>query len=714
MLNVGTVLAGRYEIIEKIGAGGMSDVYKAMDHSLGREVAIKVLKQEFVDDAGFVSKFRAEAQSAAGLEHPNIVNIYDVGSENGLYYIVMEYVEGITLKTYITKKGRLSYNELISIAIQVGRGIEAAHNKNIIHRDIKPQNIIISKEGKVKVTDFGIARAATSNTVNADLMGSVHYSSPEQARNGYVTFQSDIYSLGIVMFEMCTGRVPFDGETTVSIAIQHLQNDMPKASEFVPDVPISVERIIEKATMKSPDKRYSSMDEMLNDLKKALINPDEDFVQMPSEVSGATRVITSEELDQIQRNARMNNEEEYDEEYDDEEYDDEYYDDEYDEEYDDEYDDEYYDDDDDNDGSVNPKLEKAVSIMGIVAAVIIVFIIIYLLGNVLGIFHFKSSDEDTTEDAATETQVDTSVSDGEGVTVPNLIGHTEDEARALLKEVNLGYKVIGSASSDQYEEGLIIEQSINEGQTVEKNTSIQVTLSSGAGNLSIPNVEGMPENSAINTLTDAGFKYNRTYEYSNDVTSGNIIRQSPAGGASGKKGDTISIVVSQGVESISVPSVVLKTQEEAAAELAANNLAVGEITTAYHDTVVAGSVISQSIDPGTKVDSGTKINLVVSEGQTPRTYKWSKTFSSSDYGDGKTGFYVEVINAGAVVASGNVIAPTYSTSADGATETQTSAGSNLVVNLTGLKDSSITYNFYDLNNHSSQLYSYNVNNLEAE
>ena len=224
MLSTGTILANRYEILEKIGTGGMSDVYKALDHSLGREVAIKVLKAEFSQDSTFVSKFRAEAQSAAVLEHPNIVNIYDVGSEDGLYYIVMEYVEGITLKNYIATKGRLGYNEAISIAIQVAKGIEAAHNKGIVHQDIKPQNIIISKDGKVKVTDFGIARAATSNTIHADMMGSVHYISPEQARNGFVTYSSDIYSLGIVMYEMVTGRVPFDGDTTVAIAIQHIQS----------------------------------------------------------------------------------------------------------------------------------------------------------------------------------------------------------------------------------------------------------------------------------------------------------------------------------------------------------------------------------------------------------------------------------------------------------------------------------------------------------
>lgn len=266
----GIMLANRYEILEKIGAGGMSDVFLAKDHSLGREVAVKILKQEFAEDRIFVAKFRAEAQAAAGLEHPNIVSIYDVGSEGSLYYIVMEYVEGITLKTYINKKGRLTYNEALSIAIQVGRGIEAAHKKNIIHRDIKPQNIIISREGKVKVMDFGIARAVTSNTVSADIMGSVHYASPEQARNGYVTFTTDIYSLGIVMYEMVTGRVPYDGETTVAIAIQHLQGEMVPPSEYAPDLPIAVERIIQKATMKTQSRRYQTMGDMLIDLKRLL------------------------------------------------------------------------------------------------------------------------------------------------------------------------------------------------------------------------------------------------------------------------------------------------------------------------------------------------------------------------------------------------------------------------------------------------------------
>ena len=304
MLTEGMYVADRYEIVGKIGTGGMSDVYKALDLTLGRNVAIKVLKPEFSEDLNFVTKFRTEAQSAAGLEHPNIVNIYDVGSERGMHYIVMEYVEGITLKTYIEKKGQLSFKEAVSIAIQVGRGIEAAHNKGIIHRDIKPQNIIISTEGKVKVTDFGIARAANSNTISSDVMGSVHYSSPEQARNGFVDGKSDIYSLGIVMYEMVTGRVPFDGDTTVAVAIQHLQEEMVSPSAYAPNLPISMEKIILKCTQKNPDRRYESMTALLADLRKALVSPDEDFVVMvPAVNQDKTRVIAEDDLKQIKEEA---------------------------------------------------------------------------------------------------------------------------------------------------------------------------------------------------------------------------------------------------------------------------------------------------------------------------------------------------------------------------------------------------------------------------
>ncbi|MBQ7464096.1 MAG: Stk1 family PASTA domain-containing Ser/Thr kinase, partial [Lachnospiraceae bacterium] len=298
----GMMLSGRYEILSKIGTGGMSDVYKAIDHTLNRFVALKVLKNEFAENSSFVTKFRAEAQAAAGLIHPNIVNVYDVGNEEGLYYIVMELVEGITLKHYIEKKLRLSVKESISIAIQVSMGLECAHRANIIHRDVKPQNIMISKEGKVKVTDFGIARAATSDTITSNVMGSVHYTSPEQARGGYSDEKSDIYSLGVVLFEMLTGRVPFDGDTTVSIAIQHIQDTVPSPRNFVNDIPKSVEQIIFKCCEKSPDRRYSSMTELIADLKQSLLTPDDDFVKLiPSGgfAGGATQVVTEDDMKTI-------------------------------------------------------------------------------------------------------------------------------------------------------------------------------------------------------------------------------------------------------------------------------------------------------------------------------------------------------------------------------------------------------------------------------
>ncbi|MBQ1916914.1 MAG: Stk1 family PASTA domain-containing Ser/Thr kinase, partial [Lachnospiraceae bacterium] len=370
MLSNGTFLGNRYEIIEKIGSGGMSDVYRAKDHSLGRDVAIKVLKSEFSQDSSFVTKFRAEAQSAAVLEHPNIVNIYDVGSEDGLYYIVMEYVEGITLKKYIATKGRLGYNEALSIAIQVARGIEAAHNKGIVHQDIKPQNIIISKEGKVKVTDFGIARAANSNTIHAGSMGSVHYVSPEQARNGFVSYASDIYSLGIVMYEMVTGKVPFDGDTPVAIAIQHIQSQMTPPEELVPGLPIAVSRIIEKCTMKSPERRYASAGELLVDLKKAMVNPDEDFVVIPQNNASdldKTRVITKGEQDEIKKRSFFKEDD------------------------DDPVPETDRDSENDDDAPVNSRMDKAITIMGIAAAVVIVAIIIFFVGSVFDIFHFGGS-----------------------------------------------------------------------------------------------------------------------------------------------------------------------------------------------------------------------------------------------------------------------------------------------------------------------------------
>lgn len=317
MIKEGVFLGKRYEILGRIGSGGMADVYKGKDHKLNRFVAIKVLKSDYRSDETFIKKFLSEAQAAAGLMHPNVVNVYDVGQDRGLYYMVMELVEGITLKDYIEKKGKLSAKETISIAIQMVTGIQAAHNCHIIHRDIKPQNIIISKEGKVKVTDFGIARATTSTqTISTSVMGSVHYTSPEQARGGIVDEKSDLYSAGITMYEMITGHVPFDGDSTVTVALKHLQEEIKSPAEEVPDIPYSLECIIMKCTQKNPAMRYQSCDELLQDLKHSLVDPEGDFVVLGGRRrSDRTVVMSPEEVERLQRERGYDEDDEYDEDY---------------------------------------------------------------------------------------------------------------------------------------------------------------------------------------------------------------------------------------------------------------------------------------------------------------------------------------------------------------------------------------------------------------
>jgi len=420
MIREGVILGERYEVRERIGTGGMAEVYRGKDQKLNRFVAIKVLKKEYREDEVFVRKFRAEAQSAAGLMNPNIVNVYDVGEDRGLYYIIMELVEGITLKDYIEKKDGLSAKETISISIQICNGVEAAHSHHIIHRDIKPQNIMISKEGKVKVMDFGIARVASSTTVSSNAMGSVHYTSPEQARGGFSDEKSDIYSVGITMYEMVTGRVPFDGESTVSIAIKHLQEEITPPSVYVPDIPYSLEQIILKCTQKNADKRYPNATLLIMDLKRALVDPQGHFVSMlPYEQGTDTVMITDEDMSRIQSLA-----DEYDE---DDDYDDDYDDDDYDYDDDDEYDD--YDDDDD-DGyddddtgydspgkgqDVNPKMAKIMKILAVVLGVVIIFVMIYMIGQAAGLFK-QGLGSGTKKEETNQ------------VEVPNVVGKTEDEA----------------------------------------------------------------------------------------------------------------------------------------------------------------------------------------------------------------------------------------------------------------------------------------------
>ena len=310
MLKPGTYLQDRYEILSLIGTGGMSEVYQAKCHTLNRLVAIKVLKDEYSQDANFVSKFKMEAQAAAGLSHPNIVSVYDVVDEGSLHYIVMELIEGITLKSYILKKGHLGVKETIGIAIQVAQGLAAAHDQHIVHRDIKPQNMIISRDGKVKVADFGIARAVSSQTIGVNAVGSVHYISPEQAKGNYSDGRSDLYSLGITMYEMLTGKLPFDGDNPVSVALAHLEEPVQPPSRINPEVSASLDRIILKCTQKKPERRYQNAYELIADLRHALVDPNDDFLKKEPEFdeNSPTVVRGAEELNrqmEAQRNRNL-------------------------------------------------------------------------------------------------------------------------------------------------------------------------------------------------------------------------------------------------------------------------------------------------------------------------------------------------------------------------------------------------------------------------
>ena len=666
MLDIGTVLGDRYEILELIGSGGMADVYKAKCHKLNRFVAIKVLKPEFSSDSGFVQKFKAEAQAAAGLMHPNIVNVYDVGEENRMYYFVMELVEGITLKHYIEKKITLTAKEAVSIAIQVSMGIEAAHNNGIIHRDIKPQNIIISKEGKVKVADFGIAKAATSNTVTSHAMGSVHYTSPEQARGGYSDAKSDIYSIGITLFEMITGHVPFDGETTVAVAIKHIQEEMPSPRVYVPDVPISVEQIIAKCCQKNPDRRYANVGQLIRDLKHSLTNPDEEFVVIQEPASeGGTKNISDTEKQQIRKQTAMNSmpivepiaapaEERIAEPAPapskrvpkEEAFDDDFEDvfgvrggksqrpaqtsrpapvksankkkkktgdrkDTYKTRKDDYYDDDELDDD------VDPKMEKAVTILLVAAAIVITIAAIVIIGKVFGVFSGSSSSDDP-EELTIETSAGTTV-------VPNVVGMTVAEASDALTKAGLTAKATYKESTE-YEKDYIVSQDIEGNTEVASGTVLNLVVSSGkVVGATVPDVVGKSEAEAKVILEAEGFKMQKQLQESDTVEKGNVISQNPLGATTAAQGSDVTVVVSSGtsVEQISMPDLTGKTEEEAKVVIEEEGLVIGTVSEEDSDSVDKGKVISQSPAAGGMVDKGTTVDLKISLGKKIKTYSCS-------------------------------------------------------------------------------------------
>lgn len=627
MLREGMFLADRYEIIEQIGTGGMADVYKAKCHKLNRYVAIKVMKSEFSQDKTFVSKFWAEAQSAAGLVNPNVVNVYDVGVENGIYYIVMELVEGITLKKYIEKRGKLPYKEAVSIAIQVANGMDAAHQHNIVHRDIKPQNIIISKEGKVKVTDFGIAKVASSATINTSAsMGSVHYISPEQARGGYSDERSDIYSLGITIFEMLTGTVPFDGDSAVAVAVQHIQDSIPAPSQLVEGIPVSVDKIVLKCTQKKTDRRYQSASELIADLKKSLVMPDEDFVNLGSVYDGAmakpydTDSETKDELDDdddelLTEGAKLDADNESDDELLDSD-----------------------SDDDDIDDERNDKLELVMKCIGIGIAVIIlmitIFVVIKLVGN--GKSTAKNNRASVEETTAS---LSNNKNSSDMVEVPNVVGMTKEDAIKALNKLGLGYKAV-TQSSDTVAEDCVISQGNVGGSKVEKNSQIVLTISSGKENkeVSVPNVKGRSEQEARELIEAANLVVSVDYEYSDTVDAGNVIKYSPSGSVS--EGSTVTISVSRGkkVTNVTVPNVLGMSESLASQTLDSANL---KVTVKYETSSKAeyGTVTSQTpYSAGDSVPSGTTITIYVSHyQQSSTTQQTTKATEMTTTAANKTG-----------------------------------------------------------------------------
>ena len=595
----------RYEIIEKIGSGGMADVYKAKCHRLNRYVAIKILKQEYSSDKSFITKFRGEAQSAAGLSHPNIVSVYDVGEDNGLHYIVMELVEGITLKKFIEKKGRLAIKEAVGIAIQIALGLEAAHNNHIIHRDIKPQNIMISREGKVKVADFGIAKAVSANTYTQNAIGSVHYLSPEQARGGYCDEKSDIYSLGVTLYEMLSGTLPFAGDNTVSVALLHIQSEPQPVRELVPAVQYSLDRIVQKCMQKRPENRYLSASELIMDLKRSITNPEGDFVKLP--VNGyvpdnPTKMFTENEVEEIRTTAAKSPVTHYDNHQksknqvlkgEEEELD-----------------------------SINSKWEKIIIAGSIVVAIALTFGIIYLAARFFGIADlFNSQPTPTPTPPANAVTGAPTLSPTEvpvGTTkMPSLKSYTFEDAEKLLYSKSSSFVVI--LEDEVYStapKGTVIDQYPVADVDVLMNATIKLTISAGPEPLTVPRVVLMQEEAATQQLRAKGFAVVPAYESSDSFPIGSVIRTEPGDGETIFAGETIKIIVSTGknLTYVQMINLIGKTVEEARAALEEEGLVLGYTTEGYSEVLEAGLIMRQDVAVEDTILSGTSVNVVVSLG----------------------------------------------------------------------------------------------------
>ncbi len=552
----GKMLGNRYEIIEKIGNGGMATVYKAKCHVLNRYVAVKVLRDEFTTDEEFIKRFAAEAQSAASLTHPNIVSIYDVGHEDNLYYIVMELIKGKTLKQIINEDGKLPWKWSLNIASQIASALETAHRNKIIHRDIKPHNIIITEDGIAKVTDFGIAKVVSNSTITAfgATIGSVHYFSPEHAKGGYTDEKSDIYSLGVVMYEMLTGQVPFDADTAVSVALKHMQEEPIEPMELNPDIPKAVNDIIMKAMQKDTGLRYQSATEMLNDINMALKRPDGDFVNLRT-AGGNFETQRFEPLEDEEIRTKRNNKK------------------------------------DEN------KFKKFISnhkVLSFFIGAILLFAIAFGGTALVSKLVFNQD-----------------------VNLPNFVGMTKEEAQKEADKIKVKLEFEEEFSAD-VEEGKVISQDpeFKENSKIKEKSTVKLKISKGTELVKVPKVTGMEKEEAIKTLEDLGLKVEIKEETSKKVEEGYVINQDIAENKEINAGDTVTITVSTGtgITQVSVPSVTGKTENEARTTLESAKL---KVTVNYEEdsSKTEGIVLKQNVESGKKVDEGTTVTITVNKAE---------------------------------------------------------------------------------------------------
>lgn len=609
IINIGTMIGNRYEVVEKVGTGGMADVYRAMDHRLNRYVAVKILKNEYSEDTKFVTKFRQEAQAVACLSHPNVVAVYDVGEEQGMHFIVMEFVEGITLKSYIEKKGKLSVREAVGIGIQIASGLEAAHNSHIIHRDIKPQNILISRDGTAKVTDFGIAKAASSNTITASAMGSVHYISPEQARGGFSDEKSDVYSLGVTMYEMLSGTLPFTGESAVAVALAHIQEEAVPLTAMDATIPKGISDIVAKCMQKKADFRYPTSADLIADLKMFLQDPEGEYgVVKPLYENTDTIFIKPTDVNRIKAASQtttgdsgMTAAEPEDKKAGEE-----------------------------DSGEVDPKLEKALIGGSIVVAIIIGIVIIYVIGKVFGFWGGASGSTEATptpevtSSAASATATPEASDSAQKVTVENVAGMTTEEAKTALSQKGLSNVKVSEQQSDTVSAGKVISTDPEDGTEVEKDAEITLIVSSGTSTVQVPSVASMTVSKAKSTLAAEGFNaVEGSKVYSDTVKAGLVAYSNPKGGAQASKGATITLYISKGPKrtTTTVPDLMGMTKAQAKEALTAKKLVLGSVSTAYSDNVSKNRVCVQSKAEGTEVKTGSTVDITLSLGAS-KTYSY--------------------------------------------------------------------------------------------